>query len=76
MSPRIKIFARAHNLQSAKDLMGVGVKTAMPEIIESSFILGGYVLEGLGLSKIKINTLMTDLRADNYANVRKPIDNK
>lgn len=76
MSPRIKIFARAHNLQSAKDLMTMGVKTAMPEIIESSFILGAQLLYGLGLSKVKINSLMEKLRTDNYANVRKPIDNK
>lgn len=76
MSPKIKIFARAHNLQSAKDLMTMGVKTAMPEIIESSFILGAQLLYGLGLSKVKINSLMEKLRTDNYANVRKPIDNK
>ena len=76
MAPRIKIFARAHNLKSAQDLMAMGVKTAMPEIIESSFILGGQLLDGLGLSKIKIGALMENLRANNYANVRKPIDNK
>lgn len=76
MAPRIKIFARAHNLKSAKDLMAMGVKTAMPEIIESSFILGGQLLDGLGLSRIKINALLENLRADNYENVRKPIDNK
>ena len=76
MSPKIKIFARARNLQSAKDLIQMGVKVAMPEVIESSFILGGQLLAGLGLSKIKINALMENLRADNYANVRNPISNK
>lgn len=75
-SPKTKVFARAHNLKVARDLAAMGVQSAMPEIIESSFILGGYVLYGLGLSKIRINSLLESLRANNYANVRKPIDNK
>lgn len=76
LSPRTKVFARAHSLKSSKDLIAMGVKSAMPEIIESSFILGGNVLSGLGLSKIKINSLVDNLRMNDYENVKKPIDTK
>ena len=76
MSPKTKIFARAHNLKSANDLLAMGVKSATPEIIESSFMVGGDVLIGLGLAKAKINALVDDLRANNYANVKQPIDIK
>ena len=76
ISPKMKIFARAHNLQSSKELMNIGVKAATPEIIESSFILGANVMENIGISKNKINYLLSDLRANGYANVKKPINTK
>lgn len=76
IAPRIKIFARAHNLKSSKELLNMGVKSATPEIIESSFILGGEVMSGIGLSKAKITQLTEYLRADGYANVGKPLDVK
>ena len=75
-APRIKIFARAHSLKSSQELLNIGVKSATPEIIESSFILGGQVLSNIGLSKNKIDELVECLRADGYANVGKPIDVK
>jgi Kef-type K+ transport system membrane component KefB len=76
ISPNMKIFARAHNLKSSKELLSIGVKYATPEIIESSFILGSAVLESVGLSENKINSLMEYLRANGYANVGKPLDVK
>ena len=76
MSPRIKIFARAHNLETSQILMSMGVKSATPEIIESSFILGGDLMESLGLPKEKITALTDDLRANGYANVRKQLELK
>ena len=76
IAPRMKIFARAHNLKSSRELIKMGVKSATPEIIESSFIVGSKVMEGLGLSKAKINALMEYLRSDEYVNVKKPIDVK
>ena len=76
MSPKTKIFARAHNLKSANDLLSMGVKSATPEIIESSFMVGTDVLTGLGQSKAKITALVDNLRANNYANVKQPIDTK
>ena len=76
ISPNMKIFARAHSLKSAKELLDIGVKYATPEIIESSFILGSEVLASIGLSENKINSLMEYLREDDYANVGKPLDVK
>ena len=76
IAPRMKIFARARNLKSSRELISMGVKSATPEIIESSFIVGSKVMEGLGLSKAKINALMEYLRSDEYANVKKPINIK
>ncbi len=76
LSKRIKIFARAHNLRSSRDLLKMGVKSATPEIIESSFILGGDVMTGLGISKPKISALISHLRENGYENIKKPIDTK
>lgn len=76
LAPRIKIFARAHSLQTSKDLIALGVKNATPEIIESSFTLGDNLMTSLGISKAKINALTQHLREDDYANVKKPIDGK
>ena len=76
MSNRTKIFARARNLKSSRELLDLGVKSATPEIIESSFIIGANLMAGLGLSQNKISNLIQDLRANNYENVKKPIDVK
>lgn len=76
IAPHMKIFARAHSLRSSKELLKMGVKSATPEIIESSFILGADVMENLGLSKPKINALVGSLRENGYENVKKPISSK
>ena len=76
MSRRVKIFARAHNLETSQILMSMGVKSATPEIIESSFILGSDLMESLGLSRAKVNALTEFLRANGYANVKKPVELK
>lgn len=76
MSKRVKIFARAHSLKTSKELMALGAKSATPEIIESSFTVGGNLMTALGLSKVRISELVNDLRANDYANVKKPIDVK
>ena len=74
IAPHIKIFARAHNLKSSRDLLSLGVKSATPEIIESSFIVGSNLMMGLGLSKQKVVSLVEYLRENGYENIKKPID--
>jgi Kef-type K+ transport system membrane component KefB len=76
IAPHMKIFARAHSLKSSKELLKIGVKSATPEIIESSFILGSEVLANVGLSRAKIDDLVQYLREDGYVNVKKPISVK
>lgn len=73
IAPKMKVFARAHSLKTSQDLISLGAKSATPEIIESSFILGENLMTSLGLSKNKINSLTESLRENNYANVKKPI---
>ncbi len=74
IAPKMKVFARAHSLKTSQDLIALGAKSATPEIIESSFILGENLMSSLGLSRNKINALTESLRENNYANVKKPID--
>ena len=76
IAPRIKIFARVHNLKSSRELLAMGVKSATPEIIESSFMVGSNLMMGLGLSRAKVNALVESLRSDGYVNIKKPIDAK
>ena len=76
IAPRMKIFARAHSLKSSHELLKMGVTSATPEIIESSFILGASVMEKLGLSKPKINSLVEYLRENGYEHVKKPLNVK
>ena len=66
IAPRVKIFARARNLADSKMLLNEGVAEALPETMESSFSLGHGLLEHLGVSNAKIETLMDDMRANNY----------
>lgn len=66
-APRMHIFARARNLIESKSLIRDGVTMAWPETIESSFMLARGVLGQLGISENSISNLLTELRADNYA---------
>ena len=76
IAPRMKIFARAHNLKSSRELLKMGVKSATPEIIESSFSLGADVMANMGFSAAKINALVDYLRENDYENIKKPLNVK
>ncbi|MCL1891853.1 MAG: cation:proton antiporter [Alphaproteobacteria bacterium] len=65
-SPRVKIFARVRNMQESEELRAEGALVALPETIESSFVLGQEVLIALGIQKNKIDGLLTALRDSNY----------
>lgn len=75
IAPRIKIFARARNLADSQMLMREGVQTALPETIESSFMLGYNVLSHAGVSDSKIERLVFDMRLDNYSALSTVISN-
>jgi Kef-type K+ transport system membrane component KefB len=64
--PRVKIFARARNLDEMNALRAEGVNEALPETVESSFRLGFSILEQVGVKPNKIRELLIDFRDDNY----------
>lgn len=76
IAPRVKIFARARNLDESKMLRAESVTQVLPETVESSFFLGRNVLTSVGISQHKIDTLMAELRADNYARLERVSDKK
>lgn len=76
IAPRVKIFARARNLADSQMLLREGVATAMPETIESSFFLGYSVLNHMGVSDARIERLLCDMRADDYAALSTVISDK
>ncbi|MDR1361253.1 MAG: cation:proton antiporter [Rickettsiales bacterium] len=65
--PRVKIFARARNMQESRVLQATGALVALPETIESSFALGTEVLENFGIKQQKIENLLSNLRDNNYS---------
>lgn len=76
IAPRVPVFARARNLVDAHQLRRDGAAHAMPETLESSFILAAGVLNHLGTSKTAIMEMLTHLRADEYAAVDTVISDK
>lgn len=66
IAPRMKIFARARNLSDSRLLLKEGVLTAMPETIESSFFLGHAILLHMGVSEKSIDSLLNEMRANQY----------
>ncbi len=66
VSKNVRIFARVRNMQESENLRSEGKLVALPETIESSFVLGQEVLEALGVREKTIEDLMTTLRRDNY----------
>ena len=73
IAPRVRIFARARNLADTHELMKLNVAQALPETIESSFMLGSGVLSHLGVSDGKITELLNSMRADNYSALERPV---
>ncbi|MCL2369296.1 MAG: cation:proton antiporter [Alphaproteobacteria bacterium] len=66
LSKTVRIFARARNMIEADILHKEGVKLALPETIESSFMLGEQAMSAIGVPASTIETLLVRLRADNY----------
>lgn len=67
VSPRVKIYARSRNLTEADALVKQGVAVALPETIESSFVLGQEVMLRLGVPEAEIASMLENLRRDSYA---------
>lgn len=76
ISKRIKIFARARNLADSQLLLREDISFALPETIESSFLLGAQVLKQVGLSDNSIDRMLADMRSDNYSSLSTVISDK
>lgn len=76
IAPRVKIFARARNLADSQMLMREGVVSALPETIESSFMLGQGVLNHIGIPDAQINDLLSEMRHNNYSALSTVISDK
>jgi len=74
ISKNVRIFARARNLHEAEILQHEGVKLALPETIESSFMLGEQVLLNVGVKPREVEVLMCRLRGNNYATISEILD--
>ena len=69
IAPRVKVYARARNLADCKILLKHGAFRAMPETIETAFILGFRALHHMGVSDSKLHSVMSELRDNNYASL-------
>jgi len=65
----VKIFARARNLQESKILIAEGARVALPETIESSFLLGQGVLAEMGVPEREVSAIMSRMRKNNYETI-------
>jgi glutathione-regulated potassium-efflux system ancillary protein KefC len=70
----VRIFARARNLTEANILQNEGAKMALPETIESSFMLGEQVLLDQGVKLRDVEILMSRLRGNNYETLNGILD--
>ncbi|MDR2412968.1 MAG: cation:proton antiporter [Rickettsiales bacterium] len=66
IAPRVKIFARARNMEETKTLISEGAIEALPETVESSFMLGQSVLANIGVSEGKIEQILSEIREEYY----------
>ncbi len=67
LSTRITVFARARNLMEADQLTAQGVAQALPETIESSFLLGQEILLKLGIPELQVAETIQKLRSGGYS---------
>jgi len=74
ISKNVRIFARARTLNEANILKAAGAKMALPETVESSFMMGEKVLLDIGIKQDSINALMTKMRENNYGVLNNILD--
>ena len=67
IAPRVRVFARARNLADCKILRKYGAFRAMPETIETAFLLGGRALYHMGVPETKLHNILVTLRDNDYA---------
>ena len=74
IAPRVKVYARARNLADCKILLKHGAFRAMPETIETAFILGFRALHHMGISDTKLHSVLSELRDNNYSSLDNAVE--
>jgi glutathione-regulated potassium-efflux system protein KefB len=69
-SPHIVIVARARDLTACDALYRAGANKAFPEAVEASLRLATETLEGLGVPEREAESVLSDVRGEDYARVR------
>ncbi len=73
IAPRVRIFARARNLDECRVLRKHGAFSAMPETIESAVVLGCRALQNMDISDAKLNVALKKLREDDYSGLENSV---
>lgn len=70
--PAIPIHVRARDWDAADKFTALGADQAVPETLEASLFLGDAALAAAGVDDDERRVLFEDLRAENYAKMRRP----
>ncbi|MDK9722736.1 MAG: monovalent cation:proton antiporter-2 (CPA2) family protein [Rhodospirillales bacterium] len=68
--PKVHIFARARDPKQGAALMMAGATFCIPETLEASLQLGGAALKELGAGDKDVETLIHELRRENYQRIQ------
>ena len=67
IAPRVRVYARARNLADCKVLRKHGAYSALPETIETAFLLGCRALRHMNVSDAKMHDALSKMREDDYS---------
>ena len=71
--PELQILVRAHDTAHSDELHSLGANAVVPETLEASLQLAGYVLRASGMEAHEVNACLETIRGNEYETVR-PID--
>jgi CPA2 family monovalent cation:H+ antiporter-2 len=70
-APTLPIFVRASDLAHGRRLEEGGATQAVPETLEASLQLGAIAMTSIGVNSDEIQTIIQELRTDDYSNMEK-----
>lgn len=69
--PDLPILVRARDPEHMQALIAAGASTVMPELAEASLLLGGAVLQAVGVPADRSDALVAEFRRDHYAGLQR-----
>lgn len=69
IAPRVRVYARARNLAECKVLKKHGAYSALPETIETAFVLGCRALHHMNISNTQLHNSLKNLREGDYSSL-------